>query len=85
MPNQNGVAHWIMEIILRSQDCLLEEVVLQCPDLTWNQVFLTVDHLSRSGEVRPMPKGPSVYTLRLSNQASAVLAPGDDVEGREAR
>ncbi len=33
-------------------DCPMEEVVGLCPELTWNQVFLAIDYLSRSGEVR---------------------------------
>lgn len=36
---------------LRGIDCRLDEVVELCPDLTWNQVFLAIDHLSRTGEV----------------------------------
>lgn len=33
-------------------ECPLEEIVDLCPDLTWNQVFLAIDHLSRAGQVR---------------------------------
>ncbi len=33
-------------------ECPLEEVVGLCPDLTWNQVFLAIDYLSRTGQVR---------------------------------
>ena len=31
-------------------DCPLEEVVGLCPELTWNQVFLAIDYLSRQPE-----------------------------------
>lgn len=33
-------------------DCAIEEVVGLCPELTWNQVFLAIDYLSRTGQVR---------------------------------
>jgi len=33
-------------------ECPLEEVMSLCPDITWNQVFLAIDHLSRTGQVR---------------------------------
>lgn len=33
-------------------DCPMEEVVGLCPELTWNQVFLAIDYLSRTGQVR---------------------------------
>ena len=36
---------------LRGIDCPVDEVVELCPDLTWNQVFLAIDYLSRTGEV----------------------------------
>jgi hypothetical protein len=52
-----------MEVIIRSPGCLLEEVVLECPDLTWNQVFCELDRMSRSGQVRLGLKGPGLYTV----------------------
>ena len=33
------------------KDCPLEEMMDLCPDLTWNQMFLAIDDLSRRGEV----------------------------------
>lgn len=33
-------------------ECPLEEVLNLCPEITWNQLFLAIDHLSRSGQVR---------------------------------
>lgn len=36
----------------RGTDCPLEEVGALCPHLSWNEVFLAVDYLSRSGQVR---------------------------------
>jgi len=32
--------------------CSLAEVVPLCPELTWSQVFLAIDDLSRAGQVR---------------------------------
>lgn len=40
-----------MEVIIRSPGCLLEEVVLECPGLTWNQVFTEIERMSRTGLV----------------------------------
>lgn len=33
-------------------DCPMEEIVGLCPELTWNQVFLAIDYLSRTGQIR---------------------------------
>ena len=52
-----------MEIVIRSPGCALEEVVMECPDLTWNQVFLELDRLSRGGQVILKQKGPGLYTI----------------------
>jgi hypothetical protein len=35
------ISEKIMQVVFRSPGCLLEEVVLECPDLTWNQVFVS--------------------------------------------
>lgn len=61
------IDHRIMEVIIRSPNGTLDEVVLQCEDLglRWNQVFLTVDRLSRSGELQLKLERPGVYTLRI--------------------
>lgn len=32
--------------------CTVETLVSLCPDLTWNQIFLAIDELSRSGQIR---------------------------------
>ena len=33
-------------------ECPLEEVMNFCPEITWNQLFLAIDHLSRAGQIR---------------------------------
>jgi hypothetical protein len=53
----------IMQVVLHSPGCLLEEVVLECPGLTWNQVFCELDRMSRSGQVRLTAKGPGLYAV----------------------
>jgi hypothetical protein len=53
----------VMQVVLRSPGCLVEEVVLECPGLTWNQIFCELDRMSRSGEVRLTAKGPGLYTV----------------------
>lgn len=52
-----------MEVILRSPGSQLEEVVLECPDLTWNQVFCELDRLSRAGQVRGTARSPGCYAV----------------------
>jgi len=53
----------IMRVVLRSPGCLLEEIVLECSDLTWNQVFFELDRMSRGGQIRLTAKGPGLYAV----------------------
>ena len=52
-----------MEVIIRSPGNRLEEVVLECPGLTWNQVFCELERMSRAGQVRLTMKGPDLYAV----------------------
>jgi hypothetical protein len=52
-------------------DCPMEEVVGLCPELTWNQVFLAIDYLSRTGKVRVTLGSEGIYRVQASR---AVIA-----------
>jgi hypothetical protein len=45
-------------------DCPMEEVVGLCPELTWNQVFLAIDYLSRVGEVQVLLDSGRTYRVK---------------------
>jgi hypothetical protein len=53
----------ILDVLARSNDCLLEDLVRECETLTWNQVFLELDRLSRTGEIRLRLKGAGQYLV----------------------
>jgi hypothetical protein len=63
MAQQTSAEDQVIDIVFRSRACDLDEVTRQCTNLTWNQVFLAVDHLSRSGEVKLVPKGRGMYMV----------------------
>jgi hypothetical protein len=48
-------------------ECPLEEVVGLCPELTWNQVFLAVDYLSRTGQIRVTMEPGRTYRVRAAH------------------
>jgi hypothetical protein len=68
MPPHSTVDRQVLEIIIRSPGTAFDEVVLQCHDLTWNQVFLTIDRLSREGVLRLTPSGGGHYALQLCEE-----------------
>ena len=59
--NQRGEN--IMQVIIRSPDSQLEEVVLECPGLTWNQVFCELNRMNRAGQVRLTTKNHGLYAV----------------------
>jgi hypothetical protein len=56
----------------RGTACPLEEIMELCPELTWNQVFLAIDHLSRTGQVRVMIDVGKTYTVQAYHPVAAV-------------
>ncbi|MGQ0666644.1 MAG: hypothetical protein ACT4O4_06385 [Nitrospiraceae bacterium] len=67
----------IMDVLAHSDGCLLEDLVRECPDLTWNQIFLELDRLSRTGDVglRLRGAGQYVVTLGVRNSGLPIIAP----------
>lgn len=69
MLTQHTTDHRVLEVIVRAPGSVLDDIVLECQDLTWNQVFITIDRLSREGTLKLTPKGRGLYTVHLSNNA----------------
>ena len=67
---QGTVADRILEAVRCAPGCELDGLELRLPDLTWNQDFLAIDRLSRTGQVRVTAKGLGVYTVRLPSKES---------------
>lgn len=65
-PMGTDLRRHIFDALRRKQECDLEELARGCSSYTWNQVFLEVDRLSRTGEVRLVPRRAGVYAVRLT-------------------
>ena len=63
MAQHTTVEDQVIDLVHRARACDLEAITRHCPNLTWNQVFLAVDGLSRSGELRLVPRGRGLYTV----------------------
>jgi hypothetical protein len=61
----------ILETIVRHPGRDLDELVALCPTLTWNQIFLEVDRLSRTGHVRLALVGLGRYALEAPAGAAS--------------
>lgn len=53
----------------------LEEIMDLCPELTWNQVFLAIDHLSREGPVRVMVDTCKTYWVQAAHAVADECVP----------
>ena len=53
-------------------DCPLDEMMDLCPDLTWNQMFLAIDDLSRRGEVRVTMDADRTYRVQVCRPEGSV-------------
>ncbi|HSB45003.1 MAG TPA: hypothetical protein VLD60_08330 [Nitrospira sp.] len=58
----------IMDLLRASGKLTVEEIVQQMPDLSWSQLFLAMDVLSRTGEIILWREG-FTYTLEAANPA----------------
>ena len=61
--SRDNATHQIMQLIVRTKGCPLDEIVFECPTLTWNQVFLEIDRLSRNGQVKLTSTHPGTYSV----------------------
>ena len=71
MLSQSSVDRQVMEVIVRTPGTALDDLVLECQDLSWNQVFLVIDRLTRCGSLRLLSKGHGRYTVHLSQASLA--------------
>ena len=58
----------IIEKLRRSGSCCLDDVVMYLPNLSWREVFLAVDRMSRDGRLLLRQLGYSTYQISLSSQ-----------------
>ena len=75
MSKLGTVADRILAAVHCAPGCQLDELVLTIPELTWNQVFLEVDRLSRTGQVRMTAMGKGTYTIWLANKEKRTRPP----------
>jgi hypothetical protein len=68
MTQYTAVEDQIFDVVNNTRACDLEEIMSQCTNLTWNQVFLAVDRLSRSGEIALIRSGRGMYILAIPHR-----------------
>ena len=62
---QNDLTRRILGMLADQPGLLLDQLLDHCPDTTWNQVFVVVDQLSRTGGIRLTAEGRGRYHVEL--------------------
>lgn len=72
----------VLDLLQRESALGLDQVVARLPKLTWNQVFQTVDALSRRGTISVRRQGFE-YEVRCRTMFTQMEHPIDAVEIRQ--
>lgn len=67
MTSQTPVTDRILGQVQRTHGCDLDMLTKSLSDLSWSQVFLEVDRLSRDGQVQVTLDAEGHYMIRLPN------------------
>ena len=68
-PRQTGLSYEVLRVVRRKKTCNLDDLFQECNSYTWTQVFLEVDRMSRSGELRLVYKKAGEYSVTLPRAA----------------
>ena len=66
---QSGLSYQVLRIVRRKKTCNLDDLLQECNSYTWTQVFLEVDRMSRTGELRLVCKKAGEYSVTLPRAA----------------
>lgn len=66
----------LLELLQVRKSLTLEQVVTLLPELSWNQVFKTVDELSRRGNILLLRRGFDYEIERVSSTQPALSCSG---------
>jgi hypothetical protein len=68
MAQHTTVEDQVIGVLHKARVCDIEDITQQCAKLTWNQVFLAVDRLSRRGEIILRHRGRGMYTVTFPHR-----------------
>jgi hypothetical protein len=70
----------VIDMLQRTGSCCLDALVMQLPHLSWGEVFVAIDRMSRDGRVLLRQLGYSTYEIALPLQLAAPCAPSRQKE-----
>lgn len=73
MAHLSTVEQAILDDLERRGPCTIDELLQRFPDFSWNQVFTSVDQLSRNGRLTLRHPTTFQYLVSLNSQRPASL------------
>jgi hypothetical protein len=77
-PLQEEVGRRVVSAIGPESECDLDTLVSRCEGLSWNQVFLVVDHMSRQGVIRLTRSTDGRYRVGVTKAALYLMSREND-------
>ena len=74
----------IVEAVRNAPGCHLEEVVMSCPQVRWNDIFVEVGRLNRTGELLVTSADDGGYILDLPKRRQRKELASNITTGRNA-
>lgn len=73
MTNQKTLAAQMLDALQRNPSCGFDQLVANCSEFTWSQLYHEVGRLSRRGQLCMTRVGGDSYFLRLPQQQASPL------------
>jgi hypothetical protein len=71
--NASAQEEAVVEMLQRTGPCCLDDLVRYLPNLSWDEVFVAIDRMSRDGRLSLRQLGYSTYQITLR---SLIASPG---------
>ena len=75
MASPSPTTQRILGEVARLHGCSMDQLAKNLPDLSWNQLFLEVDRLSREGEILVTFGAGGRHVIRLPSYKTAPSSP----------
>ncbi|MFY4729710.1 hypothetical protein, partial [Nitrospira sp. BLG_2] len=70
------IRNQILGAVRGARGCQLDKVAQRCPNLTWSEILIEVDAMSRRGQLEVLALGRGDYKLMLPKATRKVKAQG---------
>ena len=71
MPSDVSAVEVVAETLRRTGPCCLDDLVGQLPNLSWGEVFVAIDRMSKDGRLLVRKLGDSTYQITLRSQSAS--------------